>query len=551
MDHVQNAVNTFDEKLEKTSPTKIVISTLAAAYVANKMYKIYKVGLNDTVRESKENTFLFLRKHFGHLLGYDAAMKDATNSFIKEFAHKQSTIKVLNDKLPSDPVDKKEILALCEKMAAINGDFTQGQYSGTIYHGGQDGYTEFINEAMNLHQWTNPLHGGQFSGVRKMEAEAISMVVNMFKGDADACGALTTGGTESILLAMKAYREHAKYERGITEPELVVPVTAHAAFDKAAHYFGIRIRHARMDPVTCKVDMKHMKSLVNGNTIALVGSAPHYPHGIIDPIEEIAAFGMKRGIPVHVDACLGGFIIAFMEKAGLPLDEKFDFTVPGVTSISCDTHKYGFAPKGSSTIMYRNAALRKYQMHSQPNWPGGIYASPTISGSRIGNVVAGTWAALMYHGEKGYVESTTRIVKANCLIRDECDKIPGLKVMGKPMGSVVAIASDEFDIYRLQDYLTERGWEISSLQFPSSLHMATTNLHTLNDMEHAKRLVKDIREGCSLIMETKSEAASGSAALYGTSQKIPDRSIIGDVAKSYFDAYYDVHVTKHAKEITK
>ena len=542
MDHVQKYVNSFDEKLEKTSPAKIVVSTLATAYIANKMFRMYKVGLNDTVKESKENTFLFLRKHFGHLLGYDAAMKDATNSFLKEFAQKQSTIKILNDKLPSESVNKEEILELCKKMAEINGDFSKGQYSGTIYHGGMDGYTEFINEAMNLHQWTNPLHGGQFSGVRKMEAESISMVISMFNGDAQACGALTTGGTESILLAMKAYREHAKFERGITEPELVVPVTAHAAFDKAAHYFGIRIRHARMDPVTCKVDLKHMKSLVNGNTIALVGSAPHYPHGIVDPITEIAAFGKKKGIPVHVDACLGGFIIAFMEKAGLPVDEKFDFRVPGVTSISCDTHKYGFAPKGSSTILYKNAALRKYQMHSQPNWPGGIYASPTISGSRIGNVVAGTWAALLYHGQEGYVKSATEICTAAKFISDEIRKIPGLKVMGNPMLSVIGIASDEFDIYRLQDYLVERHWDLNSLQFPPSLHICCTKLHTVNDMEHTKRFVADLQNGSAYIMANKNDNTPGGAAIYGTSQKVPDREIIGDIAKSYFDAYYDVHV---------
>ena len=540
---VSEAVAAFDYAHANTPPSKLVFKTIILLYLLKKTYQVYQLGLRDSVKALLEGLFSLIRKYFGGLLGYEKALKEAKQGFIKEFAHKQSTISVLNDKLPKVPPSKNEILKLCKQLAGINSDFSKGQFSGSIYHGGMDGYTEFINEAMNLHQWTNPMHGGQFSGVRKMEAEAISMVVNMFNGDAQACGALTTGGTESILLAMKAYRELAKFERGITEPELVVPVTAHAAFDKAAHYFGIRIRHARMDPVTCKVDLKHMKSLVNGNTIALVGSAPHYPHGIVDPITEIAAFGKKKGIPVHVDACLGGFIIAFMEKAGLPLDEKFDFRVPGVTSISCDTHKYGFAPKGSSTILYRNVELRRYQMHSQPNWPGGIYASPTISGSRIGNVVAGTWAALMYHGEQGYVESTTRIVKATYYIRDECNKIPGLKVMGNPMGSVIAIASDEFDIYRLQDDLTSKGWEICSLQFPSSLHLAATNLHAVNDMEHSKRLVSDIRNACSVIMETKSEAATGSAALYGTSQKIPDRSIIGDVATSYFDAYYDVYVS--------
>eukprot|EP01064_Diplonema_japonicum_P038413 TRINITY_DN92_c0_g2_i5.p1 TRINITY_DN92_c0_g2~~TRINITY_DN92_c0_g2_i5.p1 ORF type:complete len:575 (+),score=239.80 TRINITY_DN92_c0_g2_i5:51-1727(+) len=537
---INKQVGEFDEKYAKTSPAKMVAASVSAAYIASQLFVLYQMGATDVVDSTKSTFFFYLRKYFGHLLGYTKGINDAKIGFLKEFTEKQESIEEVQEELPENSIPKAEVLALCKKHAEINMDYSKGQYSGSVYHGGMEGYTEFINEAMAMHQWSNPLHAGQFCGVRKMETEVLSMVVKMFNGTDECCGAMTSGGTESILLSMKAYRELARIEKGITKPELVVCATAHAAFDKSAHYFGLKIRHARMDPVSGKVDMKHMRSLITSNTICLVGSAYGFPHGIIDPIEEIAAIGVAKNIPVHVDACLGGFILAFAEKAGFDVEEVFDFRVPGVTSISCDTHKYGFAPKGSSTILYRTPELRRHQMHSAPNWPGGIYASPTISGSRVGNVVAGTWAAMMSHGLEGYVKSAKEIITSARFIKEELNKTPGMRVMGDPLGSVIGFASDDFDIYRLAGHLAEKGWELNSLQFPPSMHICCTRLHAINDMENSKRLIADIREGCAEFMKTKDKPATGSAALYGTTQEIPDRSIIGDVATTYFDAYYDV-----------
>ena len=538
---VAQVIQSFNDRYEGTPPAKLVASALIGVYALHTLKPVVLTP-GDVLEDAKLWFFVVLRKYAGDALGIGKALDEAKKGFVKDFADKQVTIKTNYPRLPSDPIPRPQVLKELEDLAKINGDFSEGQYSGCIYHGGNDGYTEFINEAMNIHQWTNPLHGAQFSGVRKMETEVLSMVVKMFHGDDEACGAMTSGGTESILLAMKAYREKAKTERGVTAPELVVPVTAHAAFDKAAHYFGLKIRHARMDPDTCKVDMKHMKSLVNSNTIALVASAPHFPHGIVDPVEEVCALGLSWGIPVHVDACLGGFIIAFMEKAGLELDERFDFRVEGVTSISCDTHKYGFAPKGSSCILYRNAALRKYQMHSQPNWPGGVYASPTIAGSRVGNVVAGTWAAMLSHGENGYVEETRNIVTTARFIADGLAKAPGVKVLGKPLASVVAFTSEDFDIYRMVTFLVDRHWDMSVMQFPSALHICVTRIHTLDEMKHAKRFIADVAEAAQEFMKTKDQKAEGGAAIYGTSQSVPDRSVISDVTSMYFDAYYKIGV---------
>eukprot|EP00755_Sulcionema_specki_P005538 Sspe_Gene.33022::Locus_16158_Transcript_2_2_Confidence_0.667_Length_1993::g.33022::m.33022/K01634/SGPL1, DPL1; sphinganine-1-phosphate aldolase len=542
-------VDRIDKVLGQVRPSILLLVTVALCWITRDVRRMARRGLIESI---KELVFRFARRFFSRQLGIDKALRESQDSFAKSFAEKEARAGgILHDSLPDAPFTREKIMEIVEKYVAMNESYDDGQFSGSVYHDGRKEYTALINEVMGKFQWTNPLHSGQFSGVRKMEAEAIAMVVKLFHGDHEACGSMTSGGTESILLAIKAYREYAKAVRGIDEPEMVVPITAHAAFDKAAHYFNILIHHARVDPQTGKADVSHMRSLVNRNTICLVGSAPGFPHGIVDPIEDIAALALSHGIPMHVDACLGGFVIAFMEKAGYPLPLRFDFAVPGVTSISCDTHKYGFAPKGNSVIMYRNRELRRYQMHSQPNWPGGIYASPTIAGSRPGNVIAGTWAALMYHGMDGYVQSTKDIIETTRMIAAEAREFPGLTIIGEPLVSVIAFTSDRFDVFRLFQLMTERHWDLNNLQYPSSFHLCVTRMHTkTRDGERyiARRFLKDLRECCEILSRDPNSKPTGAAALYGTSQAVPDRSIIGDVAKMYFDAYYDVHIMDHAKK---
>ena len=548
MDIAKRLCGDFNGRYKDATPAEVAGYTILAVLCAQQAWRAATTPLADHVEAFQEVFFRNLRKYFGDRLGMSAALVEAQTGFLKEFAEQEESLpadtqsRTQLTRLPENGVPRAELLRTIESLATINRDFSKGQFSGSIYHGGDHGYTDFINAAMAAHQWSNPLHAGQFGGVRKMEAEIIQMCVSMFNGPKGACGAITSGGTESILLAMKAYREYAYEKRGVQrgQGEIVAPVTVHAAFDKAAHYFGLKLRHARVDPVTYKVDVAHFRSLITKNTVVLVGSAPHYPHGIVDPIEEIAALGRKWDLPVHVDCCLGGFILPFMEKAGLPIDERFDFRVEGVTSISVDSHKYGFAPKGSSCILWRSASLRTHQMHSQPNWPGGIYASPTIAGSRMGNVVAGTYAAMVSHGMDGYVESCREIVTASRFMAAEFAKIPGVKVLGKPLGSVVAFGSDDFDIYRLLGEMSARGYELSALQYPSALHVCVTRVHAMDDMKNAKLLVADVRSVAEELMRTKDQKATGGVALYGTSQLIPDRSIVGDVAKTYFDAYYTV-----------
>ena len=412
-------------------------------------------------------------------------------------------------------------------------DWKGGKVSGCAYNCNPQ-LTDITTEVYGRYSWTNPLHCDVYPQVRKMEAEVVQWCVKLFHGGSDAGGVMTSGGTESILMAMKAYRELA-YERGISYPEIVCPKTAHCAFDKAADYFKMKLVHVPIDPTTCMVNLSAMARAINSNTIVLVGSAPQYPHGIIDPIEDIAKLAVKNNVGVHVDCCLGGFLLPFMDRAGFKL-RPFDFRVKGVTSISADTHKFGYAPKGSSVILYSSKQIRKKQFFVSTDWPGGIYASPSIAGSRPGGIIAATWATMLTFGVEGYVDSTRKIISTARYIIQEINKMHAVHVMGNPKVSVIAIGSKEFDIYRLFAYMKEKGYSLNALQFPPCFHICLTLLHTQDGV--AEQFVHDLKTGVTEIMRQPKLKAAGVAAMYGTSQSIPDRSIIGDIASGFIETLY-------------
>ncbi len=242
--------------------------------------------------------------------------------------------------LPEKGLSEEQVLEKINTYLAMNElPWKNGAVSGCVY-GADDRLTTLTTKVYERFAWTNPMHADVFPDVRKMEAEVVRMVCTMFHGDENTCGTMTTGGTESIMLACKAYRDLA-YSKGITHPEMVIPVTGHAAFDKAGHFFKIKVHHVPVDPITRRVDPKKLRKYINSNTCMIAASAPPFPHGAIDPIEEISKIAQKLNVPMHVDACLGGFLIAFMEDAGFKLP-LFDFRLAGVTSISCDTHKVIF-----------------------------------------------------------------------------------------------------------------------------------------------------------------------------------------------------------------
>src|SRR5690606_2181246 len=245
-------------------------------------------------------------------------------------------------------------------------------------------------EAYQAYSSANGLNPTAFKSLKRFETEIIGAVAELHHGPADTCGVVTSGGTESCLLAVKTYRDLARARRRVRRPEMVLPASAHVAWFKASEYFGVKVR---LLPLTAdlEADVSRLPRLINRNTVMVLGSAPGYPHGTIDPIEAMGRIAQERGVPLHVDACVGGFILPFMEQNGEPLP-LWDYRVPGVTSISADIHKYGYAAKGASTITYRSLDLLKYQMFVHTDWPGGVFASPALLGTRPGGAYAAAWA---------------------------------------------------------------------------------------------------------------------------------------------------------------
>uniref|UniRef100_A0A8C5PR50 Sphingosine-1-phosphate lyase 1 n=1 Tax=Leptobrachium leishanense TaxID=445787 RepID=A0A8C5PR50_9ANUR len=447
--------------------------------------------------------------------------------------------------LPQNGLKQEQVLEKLKEYSALGKmSWKSGKVSGTVYSG-EEKLTQLLVKVYGEFAWSNPLHPDVFPGVRKMEAEVVRMTCTLFNGDSEACGTVTSGGTESILMACKAYRDLA-YEKGIKNPEIVAPVSAHAAFDKAASYFRMKIVHVPLDPKTMQVDVKAMRRAISKNTAMLVCSAPQFPHGVIDPIEEVGKLAVRYNVPFHVDACLGGFLIAFMDKAGFPL-KPFDFRVKGVTSMSADTHKYGYAPKGSSVIMYCNKHYRHYQFFVAPDWQGGIYASPVIAGSRPGGIIAACWASMMHIGEDGYVEATKNIIKTSRFIQSELRQLTDIFIFGKPDVSVISLGSDKFDIYRLSNALSERGWNLNLLQFPSSIHICLTVPHTKPGV--AQQFVKDIQESVAAIMKDPGAITTGVGAIYGMAQTIPDRTMVTEISQAFLDCLYNTEGGSSAKQI--
>ncbi|KAM3173588.1 hypothetical protein ACTXT7_012225 [Hymenolepis weldensis] len=628
-----------NEYLRQFEPTEIIFYTLLCVTLPFMIKKA--INLFSDELQIKATLFRFVTNlpYFRDIK--NEKIRDVEISIFKSIHGKTENLGY-QTRMPKSSKSMGDVLKLAESYdSGSMVSWKDGRMSGAI---------------QKRYLWSNPLHFDAFPAVRRMESEVVKMCIDLFHGDSECCGTMTSGGTESLLLACLAYRNRA-YKLGIRNPEMqvffsfvsypkspisydvvwdkfklsimllagyadvlvdkytavahldvlishphlvvyplnlshqmtlrVVPVSVHASFDKAGTLMNIKIKKVPLDPMTFKVDLKAMRRAITRRTcllstnvklrgingvvviehifiettdsflcpiygkvllvglgtgalIALVGSAPQFPQGIIDDIEGIAKLGSSYGIPVHVDSCLGGFLVPFMDEAGYSL-APFDFRLPGVTSISCDTHKYGFAAKGTSVIMYRSKEFRRDQFFLVPNWTGGIYASPTFAGSRSGALIAASWAALMYFGREGYVKSSKRIISTARKIAEGVASIPGLRVLGDPQMSVIAFTSDVFDIYQLAELMSRNSdgspnWSLNALQYPPAVHFCVTDVHTQPGL--AQRFLDDLRDAAErLIKEPKKEVA-GMAAIYGMCAQIPDRTLVSTVVASFLDACY-------------
>ena len=377
--------------------------------------------------------------------------------------------------LPSRGIPPDQVLARMRSAKERDVRWQEGRVWGLVYPVDDD-LERLLREAYAMFITSNALNPMAFPSLKRFEAEVVAMTAHLLGGDEETVGNLTSGGTESLLMAVKTARDWARAHRPhITAPEMVLPASAHPAFEKASHYFGVRSVRVPVDDAF-RADVEAMRAAITPNTILLVGSAPSYPQGVMDPIPELAAVAREHDLLFHVDACLGGFFLPFARRLGYPVPD-FDFTVDGVTSISADLHKFGYTTKGASVILYRNRELRRHQFFVYTDWSGGVYASPTMAGSRPGGTIAAAWAVMHYLGEEGYLRLAKQVMETTARLRAGIEGLDGLQILGDPVMGVLAIGSDALNVYEVADELTLRGWHLERQQFPPSLHLTVSPAH--------------------------------------------------------------------------
>ncbi len=435
-------------------------------------------------------------------------------------------------RLPAHSTPPDEILAKLNALREHDARWKEGRTFSLVYHA-SDPHTEMLKQAHHLYFSENALNPGAFKSLKRLEVEVVSAAADILGGDEHSAGTMSSGGTESIFLAVKTYRDQARaLKPHIKSPEMVLPITAHPAFMKAAHCLDVKPVLVNIGS-DFRVRTDEAKQAISGNTILLVGSAPAYPHGVIDPIAELAQLAQEHGLGMHVDACLGGFLLPFLKKIGVDV-APFDFSVPGVTSISADLHKYGFAAKGASVILYKTRALRKHQFFVYGDWPGGLFGSPTMAGTRPGGSIAAAWATLFSLGEEGYKRIAQTVWDTSRRIQEGIAQIPTLSILGKPAMSVFAFTSDSANIFAVGDVMERKGWHIDRQPNPDALHLMITPAHA----PIVDAYLADLKASVEEVLAHPEKANEGMAAMYGMVAKLPDRQLANEMLIQYMDDLY-------------
>jgi sphinganine-1-phosphate aldolase len=441
--------------------------------------------------------------------------------------------------VPVKGVAHETLLSQLEALHADDADWKTGRCFSLVYHA-SDEHTAFLKAAAGSFFAENGLNPMAFKSLKRMEHDVVRMAASLLHGDDDVVGTMTSGGTESLLLAVKTYRDLAKKTKPwIVFPEVVLPATAHVAFDKAGHYFGVKIRWAPVGPDK-RVDVDAVRRLINRNTIMIGGSAPQYPHGVLDPIEALGRLAQQKKVPLHIDACVGGFMLPFIEKLGRPVP-LWDFRVPGVTSISADLHKYGYTAKGASVILYRNMDFLKHQFFVATDWPGGIYVSPSIPGTRAGGAIAAAWAGLQAMGVDGYCALTDKALQACDQLKAGIAAIDGLQVIGSEHCTIVTwtAARRDVDVYAVADQLEDRGWHVDRQQHPACVHLTVT----ANHLPIVDDYLRDLAAAVDYVRTHPEVKSRGNAAMYGMMARVPVRALVKQAALKVMEGMYGKHGT--------
>ncbi len=451
-------------------------------------------------------------------------------------------------RLPKKGLPSDEILREMDTFREHDARWKEGKTWSLVYYL-NEAHTDFLKQAYGKYFSENALNPLAFQSLKRFETEVVQMTASMLHGDREVVGTMTAGGTESVMLAVKAYRDRARARhKGLKQPEMILPESAHVAFIKAAHYFDVKPVFV---PLTkdFTVDPAEMEKRINPRTALLVVSAPNYPYGTIDPVADVGRIALKHGLPLHVDACLGGFLLPFLEKSGYAVP-PFDFRVPGVTSISADVHKYGYAAKGASVILYKNMDYLKHQFFVYADWAGGVFASSGLLGTRPGGSIAAAWAAMKVMGEEGYTEQARKAMDVTVRIKKGIEKIPELDILGNPPATVLRFVSNDrdVDIYAVGDVMEKYGWHIDRQLKPESLHIMVTPSHA----RVADFYVRDLAEAITYVRNHPNARYDGGAALYGMIAAIPLRKMVHkNVLKMLEDMYGSESVIPNFEEEQK
>jgi glutamate/tyrosine decarboxylase-like PLP-dependent enzyme len=392
-------------------------------------------------------------------------------------------------KIPAQGRKKEDIYQELNKRKEADFDYKKGRIFTSIYDAGEEAQA-VIYDAYKMFLTENVVDPTLFPSLRNMENEVVSMCADLLNGDKQTSGNLTSGGTESCLLAVKTAKFHARKANPNIKAEIIIPYTIHFAFLKACEYFDVK---AVVTPVTgdYKADVKAIEDAITANTVLIVASAPSYAYGSVDPIEEIGQIALKHKILFHVDGCIGAFIMAFNNKAGYQMP-PFDFSVPGVTSISMDLHKYGYAAKGCSVLLHKNSEIRKSQYFISTDWTGYNAINPTILSTKPGGPIAGAWTAFQYFGEDGYIKIAKDTMLATEKIIAGIKAIDGFYILGDPLTPIVAFGHKKYDVFQIADELKIKGWfvtsQLSSKAAPANLHITVTIAHSGVEIEFLQAL---------------------------------------------------------------
>ncbi|MGH0038330.1 MAG: pyridoxal phosphate-dependent decarboxylase family protein [Myxococcota bacterium] len=361
--------------------------------------------------------------------------------------------------IPRHGRTREDVLSDLEGYKSDDMPWRDGRTWAYVYDPGEEA-EKVIKDAFGLFLTENGLDPTVFPSTLRLENELISMAAKHLKGDENVVGSFTSGGTESIMLSVKAARDRARALRpDIARPELLLPETAHAAFHKSAHYLGLDVVVVDCDPTSFRADPGAMAQAITPNTVMMVGSAVSYAHGVVDPITELGQVALDHDLLLHVDGCMGGFLLPYFRRLGAPVP-PFEFDVPGVTSISMDFHKYAFAAKGASVVLYRSRDIRRHQMYACASWTGYTVINPTVQSTKSAGPLASAWAALNFIGDDGYLEIARQALDATSRIADAIDAHPDLRLLGRPEMNLLCFTSDTVSVFHIIDEMKERGWYV-------------------------------------------------------------------------------------------